>query len=144
MNGVPTRAVATRARVAGSGVGVLLGAILRLSRSKVSATPLLLPALIVNESNGASDVQPKNIPIGPICATNCVPPPVMLRVIPRAWPSPAGGVIQGPPPPRPAARRGEKKVGLPPPAATTAGPLWCWRCPTQGAKPMGRPRPAVV
>src|SRR2546422_6433531 len=120
MDGVPTRAVATRARVAGSGVGVLLGAILRLSRSKVSATPLLLPALIVNESNGASDVQPKNIPIGPICATNCVPPPVMLRVIPRAWPSPAGEGSPGPPAPRSGVGRDENEGGLPPPTSTPA------------------------
>src|SRR3989442_16045138 len=121
MNGVPTRAVATRARVAGSGVGVLLGAILRLSRSKVSATPLLLPALIVNESNGASDVQPKNIPIGPICATNCVPPPVMLRVIPRAWPSPAGGGSQGPPTPPRGGGRDENEGGSPPPTGPPGG-----------------------
>ena len=39
-NGAPARAVATSTRVAGSGVGVLW-AIPKLSRSKVSATPLL-------------------------------------------------------------------------------------------------------
>src|SRR2546425_9864965 len=135
MNGVPTRAVATRARVAGSGVGVLLGAILRLSRSKVSATPLLLPALIVNESNGASDVQPKNIPIGPICATNCVPPPVMLRVIPRAWPSPAGAVFQGAPTPPSASSGDANEGGSPPLTGTPAWPWAAWVDPTHVKTP---------